>query len=127
MFILSDVVVTLLSCRSNMAGYAAKEFVLCCLLHTSANVEAGDGGRGSLGVLATAKFRSLMVSWGGGGLVWGASVIGTCPVPTCSHLIVSSYFGAEAGMGGCCVGVVSSCLDAARPCRILMSFRSTSA
>ena len=62
MFILSDIVVTSLSCRSKMAGYAAKEFVLCCLLHTSANVEAGDGGRGLLGGLATDKVRLLMGS-----------------------------------------------------------------
>ena len=46
MFILSDVVVTVLSCRWKMAGYAAKDSVLCCLLHTSANVETGDGRRG---------------------------------------------------------------------------------
>ena len=45
MFILADVVVTVLSCRSKMAGYAAKESVLCCLLHTSANVKTGNGGR----------------------------------------------------------------------------------
>ena len=98
-----------------MAGYAAKEFVLCCLLHTSANVEAGDGGQGLLGGLAIAKVRSLMGLWGCGGLLWGASVIGTCPVTTCSHLIASSSSGAEAGMGGCRVGVVSYCLDAAIP------------
>ena len=126
MFILSDVVVTVLSCRSKMAGYAAKEFVLCCLLHTSVNVESGDGGQGLLGGLATSKVRSLMGSWGGGGLVCGASGIGTWSDPTCSHLISSSYSGVEAGMGGCCVGA-SSCLDAARPCRLLMSFRSSSA
>ena len=31
-----------------MSGYAAKESVLCCLLHTSANVETRDGGWGLL-------------------------------------------------------------------------------
>ena len=127
MFILSDVVVTVLSCRSTMAGYTAKESVFCCLLHTSANVETGEGGRGSLVGLATANVRLLMELWGGGGIVWGASVNGTCPVPTFSHLIASSSSGAEACMGGCRVGFFSSCLDAARPCRLLMSFRSLSA
>ena len=127
MFILSDVVVTLFYCRSKMDGYAAKEFVLCCLLHISANVETGDDGRGLLGGLATAKVRLLMGSWGGGGLVWGASVIGTCPVTTCSHLIDSSSSGDEAGMGGCRMGVVSSCLDTAIPCRLSMIFWSSSA
>ena len=126
MFILLDVVVTVLSCRLKMDGYAAKEYFLCCLLHTSANVETGDGERGSLGGLATANVRSLMGLWVGGGLVWGASMNGACPVPTCSHLIASSSSGAEACMGGCHLGVISSCLDAARPCRISMSFRSSS-
>ena len=123
MLFLSDVVVTVLSCRSKMARYAAKESNLCCLLHTSANVETGDGGRGSLGRLATANVRSLMGLWGGGCLVWGASVNGTCTVPTCSHVIDSSSSSAEACMGGCRVGIVSSCLDAARACRLSMSFR----
>ena len=127
MFILSDVVVTSFSCRSKIAGYAAKEFVLCCLLHTSVNLEAGDGGRGLLGRLAnSSKVRSLMGSWGGGGLVCGNSGIGTWSDPTCSHLITSSSSGAEAGMGSCCVGA-SSDLDATRPCRLSMSFRSSSA
>ena len=126
MFILSDVVVTVLSCRSNMAGYAAKESVLCCFLYNSANVETRDGGQGSLGRFAPANVRSLMGLWGGGGLVWGASVTGTFHIPTCSHLIASSSAVADACMGGCCVGVVSSCLDAARTCRISMSFRSSS-
>ena len=108
--------------RSKIAGYAAKEFVLCCFLHTSANVEAGDGGRGLFGGLATSKVRLLMVSWDGRGLVWGASWIGTWSDLTCSHLIASSSSGAEASMGGCSVGA-SSDLDAARPCRLLMSFQ----
>ena len=127
MFILSDVAVMVLSCRSKMAGYAAKESVLCCFLHTSENVETGVGGRGSLCGFATANDRSLMVSWGGDGLVWGASMTGTCPIPTCSHLIASSSAGAEARMGGCRVGFFYSCLDAARPCRLLMIFWSSSA
>ena len=125
MFILSYIVVTLLFCRSKMAGYAAKEFVLCCLLHTSANVEAGDGRRGLFGGLATSKVRSLMGLWGGVGLVCGASDIGTWSNPTCSHLIASSFSGVEVGMGGFRVGA-TSCLDAARPCRLSMSFRSSS-
>ena len=33
------------SWRSKIAGYADKEFVHCCLLHFSANVEADFGGR----------------------------------------------------------------------------------
>ena len=113
--------------RSKIAGYAAKEFVLCCFLHTSANVEASDGGRGLLGWFAnSSKVCSLMGSWGGGGLVCGTYEIGTWSDPTCSHLIASSSSGAEAGMGGCRV-VASSGLDAARPCRLSMSFRSSSA
>ena len=62
MFILSDVVVALLSCRSNMAGYAAKESVFCCWLHTSANVETWGGGRGLLGVLSPVSVCALMGS-----------------------------------------------------------------
>ena len=62
MFILSYVVLKVLSCRSNMAGYAAKESVLCCLLHTSENVETWDGGQGSLGVFSTANVCVLMGS-----------------------------------------------------------------
>ena len=108
MFVLSEVVVTSLSCRSNIAGYSAKEFVLCCLLHTSANVEAGDGGRELLGRLVTSKVRSLMGLWGGGGLVCGdTSGIGTWSDPTCSHLIASSLSGVDAGMGGCSVDFAS--------------------
>ena len=80
-------------------------------MHTSANVEAGDVGRGLLGGLATSKVRSLMGLWGGGGLVCGASGIGTWS-DIWSHLISSSSSGVEAGMGGCRV-VASSCLDAA--------------
>ena len=55
---------------------------------------------------------------------------GTWPVPTCYHRIASSSPAAVAGMGGGCgdVGVgVSSVLDAARPCRISISFLSSSA
>ena len=124
---LSDIVLTVLTCRSKMAGYAAKESVICFLLHTFANIETRDGGRVWLGGLATPNVRSLMGLWGGVVLVWGASVNGTCPVPTWSHLIVSASSGDDACMGGCCVGVVSSCLDAARPCRLSMIFRSSSA
>ena len=114
MFILSNVVVKSLSYRSKIAGYAAKEFFHCCLLHTSANVEAGDGRRGLFGGLATSKVRSLMGLWGGVGLVCGASDIGTWSNPTCSHLIASSFSGVEVGMGGFRVGD-SSCVDTARP------------
>ena len=62
MFILSDVVVTVLFWRSKMAGYSAKESVLCCLLHTSENVETWDSGRGLLGVFPTAYVCALMGS-----------------------------------------------------------------
>ena len=55
MFILSDVVVTVLSCRSKMAGYADKEYVLCCFLHNSANVDTCGSGWGLLGVLSPAS------------------------------------------------------------------------
>ena len=48
MSIFSAVVVMLLSCRSKMDGYAAKESILCCWLYTSANVATWGGGRGSL-------------------------------------------------------------------------------
>ena len=44
MFILSDLVAPPSSWRSKITGYAAKEFALCCLLHTSENVESGVGG-----------------------------------------------------------------------------------
>ena len=46
-------------------------------------------------------------------------------VPTCSHRITSSSPVAVAGMGGCCGFVdvgVPSVLDAAIPCRLLISF-----
>ena len=128
MFILLDVVVAACFYRSKTAGYAAKEFFLCCLLHTSANVEAGDGGRELLGGLAnSSKVRSLIGLWGGGGIVCGdTSGIGTWSDPTCSHLIASSLSGVETGMGGCHVGA-SSFLDSAVPCRLLMIFWSSSA
>ena len=42
-FILSDFVVPLSSWRSKNVGYAANYFLLCCLLHTSVNVELGVG------------------------------------------------------------------------------------
>ena len=103
MFIHSEAVVTLLSCRSKMSGYAAKESVLCSLLHISAKVETWGGGQGLLDRMATAKVGSFMGSWGGGDLVWIASVIGTCPVPTFPHLIASSSSGAEGGIGGLAV------------------------
>ena len=62
MFILLNVVVTVLYWRSKMAGYGAKESILCCLLHTSENVETWDGGRGLLGVFSTANVCALMGS-----------------------------------------------------------------
>ena len=43
MFILSEIISPPASWRSKIARYAAKEFVLCCLLHISANVESGFG------------------------------------------------------------------------------------
>ena len=42
MFILSELDAPTLSWKSKIAWYAAKEFVLFCLLHTSANVESGS-------------------------------------------------------------------------------------
>ena len=45
MLILSALVELPSSWRSKIAGYAAKEFVCCCLLHVSANVEVDFGGR----------------------------------------------------------------------------------
>ena len=62
MFILSDIVVTVLSCRSTMAEYAAKESILCCFLHTSSKVETWDGGKRSLGVFPTANVCTLIGS-----------------------------------------------------------------
>ena len=62
MFVLSDVVVTMLSCRLKMAGYASKESFLFCLLHTSANVDTCGGGQGSIGVLSPASVCALMGS-----------------------------------------------------------------
>ena len=44
MSIRSVVDVMLLSCRSKIAGYADKEYVLCCWLHTSTNVATWGGG-----------------------------------------------------------------------------------
>ena len=44
MFVLSKLDAPPSSWRSKIAGYAAKEFVLCCLLHISNNVESGFGG-----------------------------------------------------------------------------------
>ena len=44
MFILSDFVDPPSSWRSKIAGYAAKEFVLCCMLHIYDNAESGFGG-----------------------------------------------------------------------------------
>ena len=45
LLILSALVVLSSFCRSNIAGYEAKESVHCCLLHVSANVEADFSGR----------------------------------------------------------------------------------
>ena len=60
----------------------------------------------------------------------GLSGSGTWTVPICSHMIASSSPAAVAGVGGRS-GVVGvgypSVLDADRPCRILMSFISSSA
>ena len=60
MFTLSDFVVTVLSCRPKLVGYAAKESVFCCWRHTSANVETWGGGRGSLGLLSPSSVCALM-------------------------------------------------------------------
>ena len=63
MFILLDLAAPPSSWRSKIVGYVAKEFVLCCLLHTSANVEAGVGGRRCLGEFARLSgVHSLMGS-----------------------------------------------------------------
>ena len=59
----------------------------------------------------------------------GLSVSGTWPVPTFSHRIASSSPAAMVGVGGRCgvVGVgVPSLLNAARPCRLLIRFLSSS-
>ena len=48
MSISSVVVVISLSCRSKIYGYAAKDSVFCCWLHTAANVATWGGGRGLL-------------------------------------------------------------------------------
>ena len=52
MSILSDVAVMVLSYRSKMSGYAAKESVLCCWMHNSANVASWGGRRGLICVLS---------------------------------------------------------------------------
>ena len=44
MLIFSNLVALPSSWRSKIAGYAAKGFVLCCLLHISANLELGFDG-----------------------------------------------------------------------------------
>ena len=59
--------------------------------------------------------------------MWGSSVTGSRPAPICSHLISSSSAVFEVCRGGCRVGVGPSCLDAASPCRLSMSFWSSSA
>ena len=57
MFILSKLNDPLSSWRSKIAGYADKEFDLCCLLHISANVESGFGG---LLIVWSSSHRSLV-------------------------------------------------------------------
>ena len=76
MFILSDLVAPPLSWSSKIAGYAAKGFVLCCLLHISVNVELGVG-RLWRGFARFSSVRSLLGLCGGGGLVGGLSGSGT--------------------------------------------------
>ena len=48
-----------------MSGYAAKESVLCCLLHTSANVETRDGGWGSLELIVWSSVVRFVFAGGG--------------------------------------------------------------
>ena len=125
--ILSAVFVVLLSCRSKMAGYAAKKSVLCCWLHTSENVATWGGGRGSLCGFSLTSVYVLTGLLVGGGLVWGSSDTGSRPAPNCSHWISSSAAVVAVFPGGCRVGVGPSYLDTASPCRLLMSFWSSSA
>ena len=127
MSILSTVVVMMLSCRSKMAGYADKEYVLCCWLHTPANVATWGGGRELLCGFSLASVCVLTGLLVGGGLVWGSSETGSRPDPICSHRISSSAAVVVICTGGCRVGVGPSCLDAASPCRLSMSFWSSSA
>ena len=124
MSIRSAVVVMSLSCRSKMAGYAAKEYVLFCWLHTSVNIAALGGGRGSLCGFSLASGCVLTGLLVRGGLVWGSSETGSHPAPIFSHRISSSANAVAVCTGGCRVG---SCLDAASSCRLLMSFWSSSA
>ena len=130
-FILSALVMLSSFSRSKIAGYAAKELVLCCLLHVSAHFEADLGGRGGREEFARS---SLVRPWvglvGGGGLVGVTSGGGTWPVLTFSHIISSSSPAAVAGMCGACgaggVDVSSAVLYAARPWSIFMIFMSSS-
>ena len=106
-YIISALVVLLSFSRSKIAGYAAKESVLCCLLHISANVEADLGGRGGREGF---DGSSLVCPWagslGGRGLVCGTYGGGTWTVPTCSHRIASYSPAVVAGMCGACGWVV---------------------
>ena len=108
MSILSEVVVMLLSCRSKMAGYEAKDSVLCFWLHTSANVETWGGRRGLFGLFSPASVCVLTGLPVRGSLVWGSSVTGRRPAPIFSYLISSSSDVVKVRTGGCRVGVVPS-------------------
>ena len=110
-----------------MAGYAAKESVLCCWLHISANVVTWGGGRGLLCGFSLASVCVLTGLLVDNGLVWGSSETGSLPAPNCSHCIYSTAVVVFVFPGGFWVGVGPSCLDTASPCRLLMRFWSSSA
>ena len=112
------------SCRSKMAGYAAKAFYWHWLLHVSENVVAYCCVRRGMGEIAESSLVCPVLGpLFGGGLVGGTSWGGTLPVLTCSQRIASSSPVVAAGTcGGCgAVGAVPV-LDAAIPCRTSMSF-----
>ena len=114
----------LLSCRSNMLGYAAKAFSWRCLLHVSDNVVADccvRRGRGEVAEssLVCPELETLV----GGGLVGGTYWGGTLPVLNCSQIIASPSPVVLAGTcGGCWDVSVVPVLSAAIPWRLTMNF-----
>ena len=126
-FILSALVVLSSFSRSKIAGYTAKELVLCCLLHVSANVEADLCGRGGIeGFAGSYLVCSWVVSFGCGDVVGGTSGGGTGPFPTCPHSIASSSPVVVVGICGACgaggVGFSLSVLSATSPWSISIIF-----
>ena len=112
------------SCRSKMAGYAAKAFSRRCLLHVSENVLADCCvRRGGADIAGSSLVYPVLGTLVSGGLVVVTSWGGTLPVLTCSQRIASSSpIVATGTCGGCGAVDVVPVLAASIPCRLLMSF-----